>query len=117
MKLTNRLLLALVILTSLFSTAKSQEKPAIPINTAVENVQKKIAKKLIGKNVYNQKQIDDIMVELDNTPNKSNLGANSILGVSLATAKAAANSLNMEFYEYLGGTHDEYFKWRKAFRK
>ena len=71
---------------------------------AVENVQKKIAKKLIGKNVYNQKQIDDIMVELDNTPNKSNLGANSILGVSLATAKAAANSLNMEFYEYLGGT-------------
>ena len=71
---------------------------------AVENVQKKIAKKLIGKNVYNQKQIDDIMIELDNTPNKSNLGANSILGVSLATAKAAANSLNMEFYEYLGGT-------------
>ena len=71
---------------------------------AIENIQKKIAKKLVGKNVYNQKQIDDIMVELDNTPNKSNLGANSILGVSLATAKAAANSLNMEFYEYLGGT-------------
>ena len=73
------------------------------VKKAVENVQKKISKKLIGENVYEQKKIDDIMIELDNTPNKSNLGANSILGVSLAIANAAANSLGMELYEYLGG--------------
>lgn len=73
------------------------------VQKAVENVQRKISKKLIGENVYEQKRIDDIMIELDNTPNKSNLGANSILGVSLAIANAAANSLGMELYEYLGG--------------
>ena len=73
------------------------------ITKAVENIQKKIAKKIIGENVYEQKKIDDIMIELDNTPNKSNLGANAILGVSLAVARAASNSLNMELFEYLGG--------------
>ena len=73
------------------------------VTKAVENIQKKIAKKIVGENVYEQKKIDDIMIELDNTPNKSNLGANAILGVSLAVAKAAANSLNMELYQYLGG--------------
>ena len=54
-------------------------------------------------NGYEQRKIDRELVELDDTPNKSNLGANSLLGVSLAVAKAAANSLNMELYEYLGG--------------
>ena len=73
------------------------------VTKAVENIQKKIAKKIIGENVYEQKKIDDIMIELDNTPNKSNLGANAILGVSLAVARAASNSLNMELFEYLGG--------------
>ncbi len=73
------------------------------VTKAVENIQKKISKKLIGENVYNQKKIDDIMIELDNTPNKSNLGANAILGVSLAVARAASKSLGMELYEYLGG--------------
>ena len=73
------------------------------VTKAIENIQKKIAKKIIGENVYEQKKIDDIMIELDNTPNKSNLGANAILGVSLATAKAASNSLGLELYEYLGG--------------
>lgn len=73
------------------------------VQKAVENVNKKIAKKLIGMNVYEQRKIDQEMVKLDDTPNKSNLGANSLLGVSLAVAQAAASSLNMELYEYLGG--------------
>lgn len=73
------------------------------VQKAVENVNKKIAKKIIGMNVYEQRKIDQELVKLDDTPNKSNLGANSLLGVSLAVAKAAANSLNMELYEYIGG--------------
>ena len=73
------------------------------VEKAVENVNKKIAKKIIGMNVYNQRRIDEEMIKLDDTPNKSNLGANSILGVSLAVAKAAANSLGMELYRYIGG--------------
>ena len=70
---------------------------------AVENVNKKIAKELIGMNVYEQEKIDEKMLEIDDTPNKSNLGANAILGVSLAVAKAAANSLGIELYQYIGG--------------
>ena len=70
---------------------------------AVENVNKKIAKELIGMNVYEQEKIDEKMLEIDDTPNKSNLGANAILGVSLAVAKAAANSLGIDLYQYIGG--------------
>ena len=70
---------------------------------AVENVNKKISKKIIGMNVYNQRKIDEEMIRLDDTLNKSNLGANAILGVSLAVAKAASNSLGMELYQYIGG--------------
>lgn len=73
------------------------------VQKAVENVNKKIAKKIIGMNVYEQRKIDQELVKLDDTPNKSNLGANSLLGVSLAVAKAAAESLNMELYQYIGG--------------
>ena len=73
------------------------------VEKAVENVNKKIAKKIIGMNVYEQRKIDEEMIKLDDTPNKSNLGANSILGVSIAVAKAAANSLKMELYRYIGG--------------
>lgn len=73
------------------------------VQKAVENVNKKIAKKIIGMDVYSQRQIDEEMIKLDDTPNKSNLGANAILGVSLAVAKAAANSLGMELYKYIGG--------------
>ena len=73
------------------------------VKKAVENVNKKIAKKIIGMNVYSQRQIDEEMIKLDDTPNKSNLGANAILGVSLAVAKASANSLGMELYKYIGG--------------
>ena len=73
------------------------------VSKAVENVNKKIAKKLIDMNVYDQRKIDEEMILLDDTLNKSNLGANAILGVSLASAKAAANSLRMELYNYIGG--------------
>jgi enolase len=72
---------------------------------AVENVNKKIAKKLEGMNVYEQRKIDTMLVELDDTPNKSRLGANAILGVSIATAKAAAESLGMSLYKYIGGVN------------
>ena len=73
------------------------------VSKAVENVNKKIVKKLIDMNVYDQRKIDEEMILLDDTLNKSNLGANAILGVSLASAKAAANSLGMELYNYIGG--------------
>ena len=75
------------------------------VQKAVENVNKKIAKKLIDMNVYDQRKIDEEMILLDDTLNKSNLGANAILGVSLAVAKAAANSLGMELYNYIGGVN------------
>ena len=73
------------------------------VQKAVENVNKKIVKKLIGMNAYNQKRIDEELILLDDTLNKSNLGANATLGVSLAVAKAAANSLGLELYQYIGG--------------
>lgn len=75
------------------------------VEKAVENVNKKIAKKIIGMNVYDQRKIDIEMIKLDDTPNKSNLGANAILGVSLAVAKAAAHSLGIELYQYIGGIY------------
>lgn len=70
---------------------------------AVENVNIKIAEELLGTSVFEQNLIDQKMIDLDGTPNKSNLGANAILGVSLAVAKAAANELNMPLYRYVGG--------------
>ncbi len=70
---------------------------------AVRNVNEVIAPKLIGLDVLDQRGIDQIMIEMDGTPNKSNLGANAILGVSLAVAKAAASSLGIPLYRYLGG--------------
>ena len=73
------------------------------VEKAVKNVNEKIAKKIIGMNVFEQRKIDEEMIKLDDTPNKSNLGANSILGVSLAVAKAAANELSIELYRYIGG--------------
>ena len=75
------------------------------VQKAVENVNRKIAKKLEKMNVYDQIKIDRMLIELDGTDNKGRLGANSILGVSLAVAKAAANSLGMELYQYIGGVN------------
>lgn len=73
------------------------------VRNAVENVNKKIAKQIIDMNVYEQTEIDKMLLELDGTPNKSRLGANAILGVSLACCKAAASSLGMGIYQYIGG--------------
>ncbi len=70
---------------------------------AVKNVNELIAPKIIGMNAIAQSEIDKLMIELDGTPNKGNLGANAILGVSLGVAKAAASSLGMPLYRYLGG--------------
>lgn len=70
---------------------------------AVENINQVIADELNGFSIYEQKLIDKMMIELDETPNKSKLGANAILGVSLAVAKAAAKSLNQSLYRYIGG--------------
>ncbi len=72
---------------------------------AVNNVNTEIKEALIGKDVQNQREIDEIMLELDGTPNKSRLGANAILGASLAVAHAAADSLGLSLYRYLGGTN------------
>lgn len=70
---------------------------------AVENVNSIIAQELLGVSVFEQNLIDKMMIDLDGTPNKSKLGANAILGVSLAVAKAAANELGMPLYRYVGG--------------
>ena len=71
------------------------------VKKAVNNVNTTIADAIIGLDAFNQKYIDNIMIELDGTPNKSNLGANSILGVSIAVAKAASNAKNIPLYKYL----------------
>lgn len=71
--------------------------------TAVNNIQELIAPSLFGKEVSEQVTIDQVMIDLDGTSNKENLGANSILAVSMATAHAAANENNLPLYKYLGG--------------
>ena len=71
--------------------------------TAVDNVNEIIAPEIIGMNVFDQIGIDQLMIELDGTPNKAKLGANAILGVSMAVAKAAADLAGLSFYNYLGG--------------
>jgi enolase len=72
---------------------------------AVDNVNTLIAPALIGLNAFDQVGIDKLMIEMDGTPNKGKLGANAILGVSLAVAKAAADSLGVPLYRYIGGTN------------
>ncbi len=74
------------------------------VEKAVKNVNSIIAPKLIGETVTHQKMIDELMIKLDGTPNKSKLGANSILGVSLALARAGADSLDLPLYRYLGNS-------------
>ena len=73
------------------------------VKKAVNNVNKRIEKALLDMNVYEQTKIDETLIKLDGTEHKENLGANAILGVSIACAKAAANSLGMSLYKYLGG--------------
>ena len=73
------------------------------VRQAVENVNEKIAPAVTGLEADDQRLVDKVMLDLDGSDNKSNLGANAILGVSLATAKAAASSANLELFRYLGG--------------
>ena len=73
------------------------------VSKAVENVNTTIAEEILGMSVFEQNLLDQTMIDLDGTPNKSNLGANAILGVSLAAAKAAANELGISLYRYVGG--------------
>jgi len=75
------------------------------VQKAVKNVNEIIADNLVGLDPFDQVKIDNMLIELDGTENKSNLGANAILGVSLAVAKAAANALGMPLYRYIGGTN------------
>ena len=70
---------------------------------AIDNVNTLIAQEILGFSVFEQNKIDQMMIDLDGTPNKSKLGANAILGVSLAAAKAAANELGLPLYRYIGG--------------
>ena len=73
------------------------------VSQAVKNVNEILAQELIGVSVFEQNKIDQIMIDLDGTSNKSKLGANAILGISLAAAKAAANELGLPLYRYVGG--------------
>src|SRR5678809_276325 len=73
------------------------------VTKAVENVNSKIAPELIGLDARDQEAIDQLMIDLDGTPNKAKLGANAILGVSMAVAKAAAELCRLPLYRYLGG--------------
>ena len=73
--------------------------------TAVKNVNEIIAPAVVGMSVFNQVELDKMMIELDGTPNKSKLGANAIIGVSMAVARAAANLLGVPLYRYLGGVN------------
>ncbi|WP_367913346.1 phosphopyruvate hydratase [Leadbetterella sp. DM7] len=72
---------------------------------AVQNVNQEIAPEILGEDVFEQNIIDKVLIELDGTPNKGNLGANAILGVSLAVAKAAAQEAGLPLYRYLGGVN------------
>src|SRR5690554_6711916 len=75
------------------------------VQKAVDNVNNIIAEEIIGMNALDQVAIDKAMIELDGTPNKAKLGANAILGVSLAVAKAAAKLLEVPLYQYIGGVN------------
>ncbi|NLD74285.1 MAG: phosphopyruvate hydratase, partial [Chloroflexi bacterium] len=75
------------------------------VQKAVENVNETIADHIVGMDALNQIAIDNLMIELDGTANKGNLGANAILGVSLAVARASASALDIPLYRYLGGAN------------
>lgn len=75
------------------------------VTNAIDNINNKIAPAIIGKDIFYQEEIDQIMINMDSSENKSNLGANAILAVSLACAKAASINYNMPLYRYLGGAN------------
>lgn len=75
------------------------------VRLAAEHVNARIAPEIIGMNVFDQAALDGVLVRLDGTPDKSNLGANAMLGVSMAAARSASAALAMPLYSYLGGTN------------
>ena len=75
------------------------------VEKAVKNVNTEIKDTIVGMNALNQAEIDEAMIKLDGTPNKGRLGANAILGVSIAVAKAAANYVGLPLYNYVGGVN------------
>lgn len=79
----------------------AHEAHVLPISEAIKNVNEIIAPALIGQDILNQKEIDRIMLELDGTSNKDNLGGNSMIGISIACAKVAAKVSGVEVFEYL----------------
>ena len=87
--------------TGIHEAHELRDKDGKGVKDAIKNVNTVIAPVLVGQNVLNQKEIDRIMIELDGTPNKDNLGANSMVGVSIACAKVAAKVANQEVCEYL----------------
>ena len=95
------------------------------VEKAVSNVNTKIANALLGENALSQGYIDHLLIDADGTENKSNLGANAILPVSMAVAKASAKALGLPLYQYLGGirtdshagSYDEYIEWRPSFKE
>mgnify|MGYP001540467325 CR=1 FL=1 len=89
---------------------------------AVDNVNKVIAPAILGMSALNQREIDHKLLDLDGTKTKSNLGANAMLGVSLAVAKAAANYLDLPLYRWnkylrVAGSYDEHYQWRFSLRR
>ena len=84
----------------------------LAVQNAVRHVNERIAKEITGMNVLEQENIDAKMIALDGTENKSNLGANAMLAVSMAVARAAANALEIPLYRYLGGCHTRLFRFR-----
>ena len=83
------------------------------VEQAVQHVNTEIAEALIGCNVLDQAELDRMLIALDGTPNKSRLGANAILGASLACAKAAAESLGVSLYSYIGGANAKVMEMEK----
>ena len=77
----------------------------LSVEKAVENVNTKLAEAVIGENALDQTYIDSLLIQTDGTDNKSNLGANATLGVSMAVARAAAMALRIPLYQYIGGCH------------
>lgn len=86
-------------------TATRGNYTGLSVQKAVDNVNTKIAEAILGENALNQTYIDSLLVQTDGTDNKSNLGANASLGVSMAVARAAAMALRIPLYQYIGGCH------------
>ena len=84
---------------------KKEAYMGLGVKRAVENVNTRLADAILGENALNQANIDKLLIETDGTENKSSTGANAILGISMAVARAASQALRIPLYQYLGGCH------------